>query len=231
MQLKFQRNELIFKKNYVIKKFNSKICFYKELKVRKYIKNWSLLDLIDYDEKEFTITYKRSNLTLFSDYIKGLKNYKIFDNIVTNMLENKKVDDNLFISEKGYDYFFTTTNIPLPKKFIKGLDLEEKFLIHGDFRPYNLFYKEDNVFYVFDWEFSQNSVIEKDLSKFYLESLLLNREFSNYILSYVYKNFNYYNFLFYSIFYGLKYKEANLVSNGEFNRFCSEVFEEISKLI
>lgn len=66
------------------------------------------------------------------------------------MFENKKVDDNLFISEKEYDYLFLTEKISLSEKFLKKLNLEEKLLIHGDFRPYNLFYKNEYIIYLFN---------------------------------------------------------------------------------
>lgn len=225
------RNEVIFDKTnkIFVKRFSSKERFVKEICARETFANhWIIPKILDADEHNLEIrmeyivgepleeTINRLDLCGFIDFLDRLKK---------NPYDSRRV----FREETQYDLGLVVRKGDLAVSDLHQLDFNDLFLIHGDFRPYNIVYAKGE-YCLFDFEFAQNGVIEKDIAKFYLECLSLNPLLAEQIRSYTKSTFNYFNFLFYCSFISHKQLETGLYNRCDVERFICQVREEVKTI-
>lgn len=210
--------------SYVEKKFWDIRKYENELKYRNQFKdNFIVPDILSED---------KDNLILIIDKVKGpflekeLKKWNIFD--VERLFKKLPLKKGRIDESSKIEYIKNNLK-DIPSYVLYSVKGNEGLLVHGDFRPQNIFIKDDK-FGLIDFENSGYSYPERDFSYFYMETIYFNKKLSSELLSKSKESKNYNRFLFYCLFYTLSSLENKFSNKNGLKSVLKEILEEIKKV-
>ena len=164
-------SKIITEPDVVRKTFDSPQKYKTELKYRPYFSdNFYVPQILSEDEGNLTLSFERVKSPLLSDSLNKLQ-YRTVEDLFRGLPAKRGK------TTKKHDVDFLRKELPeTPNKILMAaVSEEEGFLIHGDFRPQNIFIMEEN-FGLIDFESAGYSFPERDKAYFYMEVIHFNPE-------------------------------------------------------
>lgn len=214
----------IIRNNGLVKKiYNSKERFYNELKYRsKFSDSFYIPNIISRDEEKLTIYFEEILSPLLSE---SLNNFSLED--ILRLFRKLPNENGKIISYS--DFHFLKSAIPeTPDYVLDSVIKDNGRLIHGDFRPQNIF-DINSEFGLIDFENSKYGFHEKDLAYFYMELIYFNKDIGKLFLEEIRNKNNYPRFLFYCLYYCASSLNNPLSNKDGLKSSIKEILEEASK--
>jgi len=208
---------------FVEKKFSSLKKFERELKYRNKFENFLIPRILSVNQEDLVIRFEKINFPFLD---KELYRFRMGDieNLFSNLpnIEGKTCE----IERLKFVNRFIER---LPIKMVESIIEEKGFLIHGDFRPQNIFFNGE-IFGLIDFENAGYSFKEKDLAYFYMELIYFNNDLSRKFLRKIRDYGSYPRFLFYCLFYTLSSIQNPYSNKKGLESVLKEITFEMNKL-
>lgn len=216
--------KVIVTNDYVEKYFQNKEKYDNELFYREEFKdNFIIPRIFSYDENKLMMRFEKID-GCFLDTIINEMNFNEVINLFNTLPKKEgrinETEKILFIKSKIRD---------VPEFILESVNKNDGFLVHGDFRPQNIF-KKDERYGLIDFENSSYAFQEKDFAYFYMELIYFNNQLSNEILNYLRNEKNYNRFLFYCLSYTLSSMQNPLSNKKGLESVLGEILGEIKNL-
>lgn len=211
------------KRPVVIKRFKNKFSWENETLVYSILKDkgFPIADLISW--KPLENMYSFLDLPTANTLLKQNNHIIDFDKIINFLVRLQRIKDNRFyFFGDGKKSFFDVAKSLYKKKLFPetflyklekiALDYQPQTNVfcHGDFRLENIFYSNNSVSGLIDFEFSGISDPNKDLAYLWISSVRLNKSLK-YTLKSLFKGIDYFDK--FSFFYWLVYMNLMILNN------------------
>ncbi len=210
--------------SHIEKRFSDIKKYENELKYRDYFKeNFIVPEILSENKDNLVLKIEKVNGTFLE---KELKKWNIYD--VERLFKKLPLKKGMLNEYPKIEYIKNNLK-EIPPPILYSVKGNEGLLVHGDFRPQNIFIEKDKLGLI-DFEHSGYSYPERDFAYFYMETIYFNRKLSSEILDRLKKFEDYNKFLFYCVFYTLSSLENKFSNKNGLKGVLKEILGEIKRV-